>query len=171
MTELSPVVYIGHLPADFEEKQMKQFFSQFGAVKNLQLSRGKKTGNSKGYGWLEFETPEIAGIVAKAMDKYLLFEKLLVAKVLSVSEVHPMLFKNARRGPKKPKERKPLAKKELALRLARQEKAIQAALAAKGIEYSWPSFVEQFAKHGVTIPDCNLPARRKVAAEDGSAHE
>jgi nucleolar protein 15 len=132
---------------------MKKFFSQFGTVKNLQLSRSKKTGGSKHYGWLEFETPEIAAIVAKAMNKYLLFQHLLTAEVLPTSKVHPMLFKNARRGPKKPRTIVPLTKKNLALKLAKQEKTIKATLLAKGIDYSWPSFVDQFAALGLEIPD------------------
>jgi nucleolar protein 15 len=153
MEELSSIMYIGHLPSEFEEKEMKKFFAQFGVVKNIQLSRSKKTGVSRHYGWIEFETPEIAKIAAKAMNKYLLFENLLVAEVLPTAKVHPMLFKNARRGPKKPKIYNPLTKKERALKLARQEKMIMATLAAKGIEYSWPSLVDQFLKLGVTISE------------------
>jgi nucleolar protein 15 len=157
MTEdLSPVVYIGHLPEDFEEHQMKKFFAQFGNIKNLQLSRSKKTGNSKHYGWIEFDTPAIASIVAKAMDHYLLFSNTLVCSVLPVSRVHPMLFKNARRRPKQPKPLTPLSRKELAFKLAQKEQILRANLAAKGVEYEWPSFVEQFAKLGIAIPEPDL---------------
>lgn len=152
--ELSPIIYIGHLPEDFEEKQMKKFFSEFGKVVNLQLSRSKKTGNSKHYGFIEFETPEIATIVAKAMNNYPLYNSILVCSVLPKSKVHPMLFKNARRGPKKEqKDKQPLAKKDLALTLAKKEKVIMAKLSALGIDYTWPSLVAQFEAHGVTIPD------------------
>ncbi|OHT00908.1 hypothetical protein TRFO_32294 [Tritrichomonas foetus] len=151
--ELTSIIYVGHLPEDFDEKQLKKYFSQFGKVLNVQLSRSKKTGNSKHYGWLEFETPEIAKTVAKAMNNYLLFNNNLVCEQLPQSKVHPMLFKNARRGPKKEKPKTPLTKQELALKLAKQEKVIMAKLAAKGIEYSWPSLVSQFEKAGVTIPE------------------
>lgn len=152
--ELSSIVYVGHLPDDFEEKEMRKYFKQFGTIKNLQLSRSKKTGNSKHYGWIEFETTEIASIVAKAMNNYLLFNNsILVCNVVPKSKVHPMLFKNARKGPKKPKEIPVLSKKEMALKLARQEKAIKAKLAAKGIDYKWKSLTEQFESLGVSIPD------------------
>lgn len=164
--ELSSIVYLGHIPEGFEEKEMKKFFAQFGTVKNVQLSRSKKTGNSKHYGWIEFETPEIATIVAKAMDKYLLFQNLLVCNVVPSARVHPMLFKNAVKGPKKQREVTPLTKKELALKLARQEKVIREKLAAKGIEYSWNGFVEQFAKAGVTIPDQAPTAGTAEAIEE-----
>ena len=123
--ELSSIVYLGHIPEGFEEKEMKKFFAQFGTVKNVQLSRSKKTGNSKHYGWIEFETPEIATIVAKAMDKYLLFQNLLVCNVVPSARVHPMLFKNAVKGPKKQREVTPLTKKELGkLQRAVKEKGL-----------------------------------------------
>ena len=164
---LSSIVYLGHIPDGFEEKEMKKFFTQFGTVKNVQLSRSRKTGNSKHYGWIEFETTEIAEIVAKAMDKYLLFNNLLDCHVVPQAKVHPMLFKNAIKGPKRMKEITPLTKKELALKLAAQEKVIKAKLEAKGIDYSWNGFVEQFAKAGVTIPDSLPTARTAEAMEEG----
>ena len=151
--EFSSIIYIGHLPDDFEENQLKKYFSEFGKVLNVQLSRSKKTGNSKHYGWVEFETPEIAQITAKATNNYLLFDHSLVCEVLPKSKVHPKLFKNARRGPKREKKKEPLTKQELALKLAKQEKKIMAQLQAKGINYKWHSFVEQFEKQGVSIPD------------------
>lgn len=151
--ELSSVIYIGHLPEEFQEKEMKRFFKQYGTVKNVQLCRSKKTGNSKRYGFIEFETPEIAKITAKSMDNYLLFNNLLKSEVLPLSKVHPMLFKNARHGPKKEKSKTPLSKKELAFKLARYEKSIKTALEGKGITYEWPSFIQQFEKLGIPIPD------------------
>lgn len=38
------VIYLGHIPHGFYEKQMQGFFSQFGEVSRLRLSRSKKTG-------------------------------------------------------------------------------------------------------------------------------
>jgi RNA recognition motif. (a.k.a. RRM, RBD, or RNP domain) len=35
------------------------FFSQFGDVKNVRMSRSKKTAHSKGYAFLEFKHPEV----------------------------------------------------------------------------------------------------------------
>lgn len=40
------VVYLGHVPHGFFEEQMKGFFSQFGEVLRVRLSRSKKTGMS-----------------------------------------------------------------------------------------------------------------------------
>ena len=45
------VVYLGHVPHGFYEKEMRAFFTQFGAVTRLRLSRSKRTGRSKGGSW------------------------------------------------------------------------------------------------------------------------
>lgn len=150
--ETSCVVYFAHLPDGFEEKQMKKSFGEFGTVKNVQLARSSKTGNSKHYGWAEFDSPETAKIVAKSFNNYLMFEKKLEAKYLPAAEVPPKLFTNARTKPKKINHEQ-LPKKQFALKLARQEKKIKAALEAAGIKYDWPSFIAQFDAHGVAIPD------------------
>lgn len=36
------VVYVGHIPHGFYEDEMKRYFSQFGHVKRVKLSRNKK---------------------------------------------------------------------------------------------------------------------------------
>lgn len=56
---------------------MKQYFSQFGDVTRLRLSRNKKTGRSKHYAFIEFASHEVAQIVAETMHNYLLFGRLL----------------------------------------------------------------------------------------------
>ena len=39
------VMYIGHIPHGFYERQMRSYFSQFGKVTRLRLSRSKKVRN------------------------------------------------------------------------------------------------------------------------------
>lgn len=36
------MIYVGHIPYGFFETQMKAYFSQFGEVLNIRLSRNKK---------------------------------------------------------------------------------------------------------------------------------
>jgi nucleolar protein 15 len=74
---------------------MKKYFSQFGTVTRLRLSRNKKTGASKHYAFVEFASAEVADIVARTMDKYLLFNHILQCKVVPPENVHPELFKGA----------------------------------------------------------------------------
>ncbi|MCE0482406.1 MKI67 FHA domain-interacting nucleolar phosphoprotein [Datura stramonium] len=49
-------------------------FLQFGTIKRLRLARNKKTGKSKHFGFIEFESPEVAKVVMDIMhNHYLLF--------------------------------------------------------------------------------------------------
>ncbi|KNC25901.1 hypothetical protein FF38_03401 [Lucilia cuprina] len=73
------VVFIKHLPHGFFEEQLKKYFEQFGNVTRVRLARSKRTGNSKGYAFVEFEYPEVAEVAAETMDNYLMFKKIVKA--------------------------------------------------------------------------------------------
>ena len=92
------VVYIGNIPFGFFEDEMRQFFSQFGDVTRLRMSRGKRTGRSRGYGFAEFAHKEVAEIVAETMNNYLMFNRVLKCQFLPADSVHPDTFKNAHRA-------------------------------------------------------------------------
>ncbi|XP_031503919.1 uncharacterized RNA-binding protein C1827.05c-like [Nymphaea colorata] len=92
----SSVLYIGRIPHGFYEEQMQGFFKQFGTIKRLRLARNRKTGNSKHYGFIKFESPEVAKIVADCMHNYLLFEHMLQVHVVPSERVHPNMWKQAK---------------------------------------------------------------------------
>jgi nucleolar protein 15 len=71
---------------------MRGYFTQFGNITNLRLSRSKKTGNSRHYAYIEFESADVARIVAETMNNYLLFEKMLKCVVIPPERIHPDLF-------------------------------------------------------------------------------
>ncbi|KAI3613115.1 ribosomal biogenesis protein gar2 [Moniliophthora roreri] len=96
-TEDRGVVYIGRLPHGFYEDQLKGYFSQFGDVTRLRVSRNKKTGRSKHYAFVEFDSSSVAQIVAETMDNYLLMGHILRCKVIPKDEVHPELWVGANR--------------------------------------------------------------------------
>ena len=89
------VIYLGHIPHGFYEKQMKSFFGQFGEVSKLRLSRNKKTGRSRHYAFIEFADRHVATVVAETMDKYLLCNKLLVCKVVDAEKLHERVWVGA----------------------------------------------------------------------------
>ncbi|KAL1838965.1 hypothetical protein VTK73DRAFT_4188 [Phialemonium thermophilum] len=91
------VIYVGHIPHGFYEHQMREYFSQFGEVLRLRLSRNKKTGASKHYAFVEFAEAATADIVAKTMDHYMLFGHNLRVRVVPPDEVHPDLWRGANR--------------------------------------------------------------------------
>lgn len=89
------VIYLGHIPYGFFEEQMKGFFSQFGIVTNLRLSRSKKTGKSRGYAFVEFEDKEVAEIVAETMNDYLMFGRRLKCEVVPPEKLNANTFRGS----------------------------------------------------------------------------
>eukprot|EP00890_Picochlorum_soloecismus_P002380 jgi/Picsp_1/3142/NSC_05982-R1_protein len=145
---MSNVVYLGHIPHGFYEKQMKEFFMQFGQVVNLRISRNKKTGNSKHYGFIQFHTPDIAAIVAEAMDGYHFFGQKLEAHVMKKDQVHAELFKGANRTFKKipwreietrrhNRERSEAEEKKRKGRFAKRNESRKKKMLEAGIEYDF----------------------------------
>ncbi|KAL4066743.1 hypothetical protein V8B97DRAFT_2022556 [Scleroderma yunnanense] len=96
-TEDRGVICISRLPHGFYEDQLKGYFSQFGEVTRLRISRNKRTGRSKHYAFLEFESTSVSQIVAETMDNYLLMGHILQCKVVPKDKVHPDLWVGANR--------------------------------------------------------------------------
>ena len=88
----SPVIYLGHIPSGFAETECRKFFAQFGKVRRVKVFRSKKSGRSKGYGFIQFEASDVAAVVAEAMDGYLLSDRQLVCHVVPVKKLHSGMF-------------------------------------------------------------------------------
>ncbi|XP_078062956.1 MKI67 FHA domain-interacting nucleolar phosphoprotein [Mustelus asterias] len=145
----SGVIYLGHIPDGFFEPQIKKYFSQFGTVSRVRLSRSKKTGQSKGYAFVEFECEEVAKIVADTMNNYLFGERLLKCQVIPPEKVHAQLFKGSNRTFMKPtlpavtrynKKRTLKEQSVMSERLLAKERQLRKRLAEKGIDYDFPGF-------------------------------
>ena len=89
------VVYVGRIPHGFYEHEMREYFSQFGDISRLRLSRSQKTGASRHYAFVEFTSAGVAKIVADTMDNYLMFGHILKCKVLAKEQLHESLWKGA----------------------------------------------------------------------------
>ena len=170
-SEESRTIYIGHIPHGFYEKEMEGFFSQFGTVTNLRLSRSKRTGASKGYAFIEFGDAETAAIAAKTMDKYLMHGKQLVAHVVPPETAsRPKLFKGSdkpflpRKGGKEQRERSD-GPNPASLRKREQKKRQRLAEQFPG--YDYPGYTNGEAppaKRGA-FQSPPAPASRKAAPE------
>lgn len=90
-------LYIGRLPHGFCEQEIHGYFSQFGQVSRVRVSRNPKSGASKHYAYVEFFHAEVARIVSETMNNYLLFGHLLQVQVVPESKLHAELFKGANR--------------------------------------------------------------------------
>lgn len=151
------VIYIGHIPHGFYEDQMREYFSQFGKVTRIRLSRNKKTGKSKHYAFVEFGNAEVAEIAAQTMNGYMMFTQRLDTHIMKEEDLHPELFKGANQKfkalPRQRLERERLAlpksaeqaKKNLDRLQGRDEKR-RRKLEEAGIEYEFEGFVPAAAK-------------------------
>lgn len=145
------VVYIGRLPYGFFEDQLRAYFSQFGDIRRLRLSRNKKTGRSRHYGFMEFASPEVAEIVVDTMNNYLLDGHLLQLSMIPTEEVHPNLWVGANRKYRRvPMDRVERARRsrsrsaeeraKVNQKLLQRQKKRRAALERAGIEYDFPGY-------------------------------
>lgn len=160
--EMSSVIYLGHLPHAFEEAQLLAFFSQFGTVTDVKLSRSKRTGNSKGYAFIKFSERDVASVVAKAMGGYFMMgEKRLVCHVLPQIKVTERLFSGGKRTLKMSKNEVSMSSiekwqnmsrrqvnskkstksmKKITQRLLKREQAKREKLSKLGIDYEFPGY-------------------------------
>ena len=104
--EGSSIVYLGHIPHGFYEDELRKFFSQFGKVLRLKLVRSLRTGGSRGHGFIQFESPEVAEVVSSTIDGYYLLERQLVCHIVPVEKLHVGLFKKSKKMIDKLKEGK-----------------------------------------------------------------
>lgn len=95
-SDLSDVIYLGHIPHGFFEVQLKSFFKQFGIVRKVKLFRSPKTGGSRGFAFIQFESIETAQIVSEAMHGYILHDRQLVSHIILKSKHHDGMWKMKR---------------------------------------------------------------------------
>jgi nucleolar protein 15 len=150
--EPSTVIYLGHLPVAFEEREITVFLNQFGAVKRCRVSRSTKTGRSRGYAFVDFVDPEVARIVAETMSGYFLLEKRLVCHLLPNDRAkHELMFAKPRqilsKADKQKKARAEVNKhrtaeamKGITAKLVKREEMKRKKLASLGIDYDFPGY-------------------------------
>jgi nucleolar protein 15 len=90
-------VVLSRIPHGFYEEQMRAYFSQFGEITRLRLSRNRRTGASKHYAFIEFRYETVAKIVAETMNNYLMCGRLLQCQLLDKDQIHAELWKGANR--------------------------------------------------------------------------
>jgi nucleolar protein 15 len=145
------VIYIGHIPPEFEERDLRMFLSQFGKVERCRISRNVKTGHPRGYAFCKFTDAETATIVAETLQGYFLGKRRLVAHL--VPNANRSMFFNtdtviARRELNKKVHQKQRQRnltsvtkmKEITARLVSREKKKRSKMAALGIDYDFPGY-------------------------------
>ena len=131
---------------------MRSYFSQFGEITRLRLSRSKKTARSKGYAYIEFADEDVARIVADTMNGYLMLGRRLKTEVVSGERVHKDVFKGCDREFRKVNwgkiNRREVRRRGLneegvkkrRKRLLKREMVKREKLKRLGIQYAFPGF-------------------------------
>ncbi|KAK4431096.1 putative RNA-binding protein [Sesamum alatum] len=146
------VLYIGRIPHGFYENEMEAFFKQFGTIKRLRIARNRKTGKSKHFGFIEFESPEVARVVEECMHNYLMYEHLLQVRLVPPEQVHPKIWKGVSRWYKPldwvqiekkrhDKERTLEQQKKLVAGIVKRDQKRRKRIQAAGIDYECPEIV------------------------------
>ena len=77
-------IYVGNLPYDVNEDELRQQFSAFGTVSDVSIPKDKDSGRSKGFGFVEMPTQAEAEAGIAAMNG-----KPYKDRTLTVSEARP----------------------------------------------------------------------------------
>jgi nucleolar protein 15 len=174
------VLYIGHLPKEFEEQDLMSFVSQFGKVHNCRVSRKLETGNSKGYAFVRFGDPEVCQIVCDTLHGYFLGRQRLVCQVRPASRG---MFYNTETVIQQRKQQRALKQKqrnrnlasaeklkEITARLVSREQKKRKQLAEMGIEYDFPGYKcnQEALQVELEEDDSNTKKERKRSDSVGS---
>jgi splicing factor U2AF subunit len=77
-------VFIGGIPSNLNEEEVKELLQVFGLLKSFNLVRDTTTGVSKGYAFCEYLNPEDTDKACKGLNKMKLGDKTLVVQRASV---------------------------------------------------------------------------------------
>ncbi len=76
-------LYVGNLPYSTTDEELKGIFGEHGSVKEAQVISDRDTGQSKGFGFVEFETSQEADDAQAALNEY-----EIDGRKLRVNEAH-----------------------------------------------------------------------------------
>lgn len=74
-------LFVGGFPMNITELELVMLFGSHGDVSTIKIVRDKKTGNCKGYAFLEMKDEEGAARAVEALDGSYIGERLLSVKV------------------------------------------------------------------------------------------
>ena len=165
----SSIVYLGHLPAAFEENELRAFLSQFGTVTRVRVARAKRSHRSRGFAFCEFDDPEVANVVADTMSGYLMGQRRIVCNIVPPDKIHRGLFRQHKKVDFVSRHRKKVLEstrgavqmKAITARLLKREKGKKDMLKQLGIDYDFPGFEESNKAFPVKEPEAKSPMHAK----------
>ena len=91
---MSKKLFVGNLPFDVSEDDVRNLFTPFGKVESVTLVADRETGRLRGFGFVEME-PEAAAAAIAALDK-----TDFGGRSLNVNEAKPRTDSGAPRRPR-----------------------------------------------------------------------
>lgn len=85
-------LYVGNLPYNFKEKDLKEIFSNYSSVTSCKLITDRDTGRSKGFGFIEMDSDEEAQEAISEING-----KDFEGRAIVVNESRPKVNKNNNR--------------------------------------------------------------------------
>ena len=86
-------IYVGNLSYNVTQDDLSQVFSEYGAVKQVQLPTDRETGRARGFGFVEMESEAAEDEAIQALDG-----AEWMGRVLKVNKARPREEKNSRSG-------------------------------------------------------------------------
>jgi nucleolar protein 15 len=174
------VIYIGHLPNQFEESDLRTFLSQFGNVENSRISRSVKTGGSRGYAFVKFAEADVAQVVAETLQGYFLGQRRLVCHLVQKPDDGMfydtdklIIRRKASLAAEKKRRNQNLASaskmKEITSRLVRREKKKRKKLQELGIDYDFPGYESNLIVDEEETEMASKKKKRKEAVDSTSS--
>ena len=80
-------IYIGNINYKMQENDIMQLFSDYGNVTSVKIIRDKKTGRSKGYGFIEMDNSDCAVRAVDELHRHEVLNRKLVVSVAKQSQV------------------------------------------------------------------------------------
>jgi len=61
-------LFVGNLPKEYTEDDLVQLLSEFGEPKNPKIIKDRETGQSRGFGFIEFDSKDEANAAIEALN-------------------------------------------------------------------------------------------------------
>ena len=88
-------IYVGQLPYNVSEDELKDLFTQYGEIESLNLIKDKFTGRSKGFAFVDMPNNSEADTAIKALNK-----SMLKGREIKVNQAEAKRNKRTTRRPR-----------------------------------------------------------------------
>ncbi len=86
-------IYVGNLSYNVTQDDLSKVFSEYGAVKRVQVPTDRETGRARGFGFVEMESEAAENAAITALDG-----AEWMGRVMKVNKARPREEKNSRSG-------------------------------------------------------------------------